>query len=68
MIQPEDIYAMRGLLAYSLMTFFIGGIIGWFCKSTLTGMLTGFALCVPASLCIVFGTLAFAPPDPTAPG
>ena len=68
MIQPSDIYAMRGLLVYSLTTFVLGGIIGWFCKSTLTGMLTGLALCVPASLCIVLGTLIFAPPDQPPPG
>jgi hypothetical protein len=31
-------------------------------------MLTGLALCVPASLCIVLETLIFAPPDQPPPG
>ena len=67
MIEASDIYAMRGLLVYSLITFVLGGIIGWFCKTTLIGMLTGIALCVPATLCVLLGTLVFAPPDPAPP-
>ena len=64
MIEASDLYAMRGLFVYSLITLFLGGIIGWLCKSTITGMLTGLALCVPVTLLIVLGTLIFAPPDP----
>jgi hypothetical protein len=68
MVEASDIHAMRGLLIFSLTTFVLGGIIGWFCKATLRSMLTGLGLCLPATLCVLLGTLIFAPPDPVPPG
>jgi hypothetical protein len=56
-VEAFGIDAMSGMLVYSLITFVLGGIIGWFCKTTVTGMLTGLVLCVLATLCVLLGTL-----------
>jgi hypothetical protein len=67
MIDLHDLYAMKGLLIYSALTFMLGAVVGFFCRRTLSGCLTGFAICVFVTVASMLLLLFLYPPDPAPP-